>query len=305
MTIKEQYNSLTHLLPVFYQPWYLDACCEKQWELLCVSNPNNEIVLVWPYEFKKIAFFRLFRKPLLCPYLGPFILNHSLQDEALEQLRVNVLKTLPKATFHHWTNNLYQPNFIFFKHQNVSKKCTHLLDLSLPIEQLWQGVQARKRSYIRQAQHKYIFEEKPLDWATFILHHQRAFQNKNKYYPYRQKDFERLEKACLEHNAALCLRVLNQEQQILAQAMLVYDQHTMYYLLGAVAAQNTHGAMAALLWQAIVKAQQLGLKVFDFEGSMDKGIARFFKEMGAKEIPYFENNATHSWLWKLKKMIKP
>jgi hypothetical protein len=45
-------------------------------------------------------------------------------------------------------------------------------------------------------------------------------------------------------------------------------------------------SMPWLLWQAILYAKNSGLTTFDFEGSMIPGVARFFRQFGAKAVPY-------------------
>lgn len=40
------------------------------------------------------------------------------------------------------------------------------------------------------------------------------------------------------------------------------------------------------MWRSILFAKQTGAQVFDFEGSMQPGIEKYFREFGGDLIPY-------------------
>lgn len=71
----------------------------------------------------------------------------------------------------------------------------------------------------------------------------------------------------------------------------VYDENTCYYLLGGVNKNVRVGGVTNLLIQkSIERAKQLGCKIFDFEGSMLKGVEKFFRGFGPELVPYFTVN---------------
>lgn len=79
--------------------------------------------------------------------------------------------------------------------------------------------------------------------------------------------------------------------QLLGTVFCIYDANTCYYLLGGVDKQSgIQGINNLLLQQSIEKAKQLGCKVFDFEGSMMRGVEKFFRGFGPEIIPYFTVN---------------
>ena len=53
MINKSDYNTFCnqHDLPIFYQPWWLDAV-SKNWDVV-VYKKSNQIFGVFPYEIKK------------------------------------------------------------------------------------------------------------------------------------------------------------------------------------------------------------------------------------------------------------
>ena len=59
------------------------------------------------------------------------------------------------------------------------------------------------------------------------------------------------------------------------------------YLFGGFDSENKHhGAGVSCMWQSILKAKDLNLQYFDFEGSMNETIERYFREFGGDMIQY-------------------
>ena len=56
---------------------------------------------------------------------------------------------------------------------------------------------------------------------------------------------------------------------------------------GSTDAGRLHGAMHGLLARAIEEAAATGCTVFDFEGSMLRGVEPFFRGFGGELTPYF------------------
>lgn len=81
----------------------------------------------------------------------------------------------------------------------------------------------------------------------------------------------------------------------IAMCFVVHDGTTAYYLLGGYRAEEKHhGAGAAAMFAAIGRAKELGLRVFDFEGSVIPAIERYFRGFGGRLVPYFTVN--RGWL---------
>ncbi|MBL7911121.1 MAG: GNAT family N-acetyltransferase [Bacteroidia bacterium] len=71
----------------------------------------------------------------------------------------------------------------------------------------------------------------------------------------------------------------------------VYDKNTCYYLLGGVDKKSgIQGINNLLIQKSIEKAKELGCTTFDFEGSMLKGVEKFFRGFGPELIPYYTVN---------------
>lgn len=79
--------------------------------------------------------------------------------------------------------------------------------------------------------------------------------------------------------------------ELLGVVFCVYDKKNCYYLLGGVnKSAGVNGINNLLVQQSIEKAKELGCTVFDFEGSMLKGVEKFFRSFGPDLVPYYTVN---------------
>ena len=78
---------------------------------------------------------------------------------------------------------------------------------------------------------------------------------------------------------------------ILGNVFCVYDKTSCYYLLGGVNKKSgMQGVNNLLVQKSIEKAKELGCTIFDFEGSMLKGVEKFFRSFGPELVPYYTVN---------------
>ncbi|MCC6372736.1 MAG: peptidoglycan bridge formation glycyltransferase FemA/FemB family protein [Bacteroidia bacterium] len=79
--------------------------------------------------------------------------------------------------------------------------------------------------------------------------------------------------------------------ELLGVVFCVYDKNTCYYLLGGVKKDSgVQGVNNLLVQKSIEQAKQLGCHTFDFEGSMLKGVEKFFRSFGPELFPYYTVN---------------
>lgn len=81
------------------------------------------------------------------------------------------------------------------------------------------------------------------------------------------------------------------DQEILGTVFCAYDKNKCYYLLGGVNKKSgIQGVNNLLVQKSIEKAKELGCSIFDFEGSMLKGVEKFFRSFGPELVPYYTVN---------------
>ena len=301
MTPKTAYQSIAHLLPLFHQPWWLDAVCAGNWDV-AILKEQEKILAVWPYQVEKKWGFRLLRNPPFTPYLGPL----SLSEKPLSENWVEDLyRQLPKVHFAQWTclPEFTQKSFVHFRNSKQQQRTTYCIELKLSEEELWQNMHPKRRNAIRKAQSDLIVQAKMMDVDDFAEWQKLAFDEKKNKYPYSAAFLKSvIDKASMQ-NASLNYSVSDKNGNELGQIWLAFDASKMYYLLSATPAQTHRGAIALLLWTAILESKKMGLETFDFEGSMDDGIAHFFHRFGGIKSSYVNYTITHSFLWQWKQKL--
>ncbi|MDO9001547.1 MAG: GNAT family N-acetyltransferase [Bacteroidota bacterium] len=85
--------------------------------------------------------------------------------------------------------------------------------------------------------------------------------------------------------------VANKGNEFLGAVFCVFDKNICYYLLGSVKkSAGIQGVNNLLIQKSIEKAIELGCNTFDFEGSMLKGVEKFFRGFGPELVPYYTIN---------------
>lgn len=77
----------------------------------------------------------------------------------------------------------------------------------------------------------------------------------------------------------------------------IFDKNVCYYLLGGTDKNSgAQGVNNLLVQYSIEKAKELGCSIFDFEGSMLKGVEKFFRGFGPELVPYYTVNKANVFI---------
>jgi lipid II:glycine glycyltransferase (peptidoglycan interpeptide bridge formation enzyme) len=80
-------------------------------------------------------------------------------------------------------------------------------------------------------------------------------------------------------------------EELAGAVFCIYDRRSCYYLLGGTNKKSqVNGLNNLLIQKSIEKAKELGCITFDFEGSMLKGVEKFFRSFGGDLVPYYTIN---------------
>lgn len=304
---KEQYlksPQLLQQLPVFFQPWWLDIVSDN-WHMAMAPGPDGTIAGLWPMALESRLGLSIARNPLLTPYLGPFF-PQSVADAEQAKVFETLWQQLP-----HWdsfdmdtTVAFNRADLLRQKDMDVAKKITFEIDLAPGEEELWRAMNSNHRNLIRQAEAGHSVIEGAEQTARLLQLHRETFSRKNKPYPFVPAMIDRLVQRSKEQKSGSMWYLQDAEGQITATIFTVWDRQKMYLLLSATEPETAHpGAVRLLIWHAIRAARQKGLSVFDFEGSMDPGIAAFFRRFGGSQKTYLCASRNRSLLWKVKKKL--
>jgi len=247
------------------------------------------------YEKRKFG-LRIFRNPPYTPVMGPFLEIKAKNPVAIMDFWKEVLSLLADFldNFHSsiisvsLSRNVIDTQPFIWKKFKVVPGYTYVVGLNEPIDNIRGNMSAEKRNDINKATRDGLLVEqvnnfevvKALVFKTFLR--QELSVNKD----YLSKIL--FEFATEDNSFAF---VTFKDNSPIAASFCVYDRNTAYYLLGGYDDKNRHhGAGALSVWEAIKHAQGLGLKYFDFEGSMVPPIEKYFRGFGGKLTPYYRVN---------------
>lgn len=287
-------------IPVFAQPWWLDIVGD-QWDVLLTTD-QGIITAALPIVIEQKWGLRLIRNPLMTPYLGPLLADQASPITVLTQLWAQ----MPAYSSFELQ---CQPGFrdaAFFEDLGftVKERVTYFLDLQQDVDQILGNMHSKHRNLIRQADRVNRLESGPEFIKELLRMHQETYQRKNKKYPYPCDLIIRLLQASIIQNQGKVFMSRNEQGMLTGGVFIIWDQQKAYLLMSGMHQEIVHpGAVRWLIYKALLFAKDLGLTIFDFEGSMDPGIASFFRRFGGEEQQYLQLSHYPSAIWRLKKRL--
>lgn len=288
-------------LPLFIQPWWLDAVC-KHWSSVSIEQ-EGRLEAIWCFQLENKWGLRLLRNPPLCPYMGPvfFAQGAAPHQEMLEAL----FRQLPRVAYLQFTTLPGLETGRFFSERGLlaERRRTFYVDLRQDEDFLFNAIQPRRRNYIRSASRQlYVETSTDPDLELFVQWHRRAFEKKGKAYPYNLRLIRNVFDQGKARGNSPFLIARQANGAIAAMLWTPVDRDKAYHLLAAIdPGLKVNGTMDFLTWEAMRRARAAGLSCYDFEGSMDEGIARFFRNFGGEEQSFMAYEHTFSQLWRLKR----
>ena len=277
---------------IFATSWWLDAVMPDSWDAVELSRDGQTIARL-PYAVMRKMGLTLLINPHLTQTLGPWLApltgKYATQLAQQRELFTSLIDRLPPHDLFHQTFHYSITNWLpfYWKGFTQTTRYTYVIDDLTDLSQVWNNFHSNTRRVIRKAKKKVIVRS-DLDLEKFLDLNTMTFQRQGRSLPYSRELVRRLDAACVNHQARRMFFAEDAQGRIHAALYLIWDERSAYYLLGGGDPNlRNSGAMNLLMWQAIQFASTV-TKKFDFEGSMIEPIEIFFRNFGARQIPYFQ-----------------
>lgn len=244
--------------------------------------------------FKEKRFgINYYRNPPITPIIGPFLYVKAQTPCTIMQkwkdtidLMTTFFEKLPFSILYvSFDKKVIDTQPLIWKKYKVIPGYTYVIDLEKPVEELRKNMCTKRRQNINKAFREGLTLRlnddlrivKSLVLKTFLRQNKKVdtFYLDNVLFQFANKD-----------NSFSF--VSYQDKKPSAAGFFVYDKKTVYYILGGYDEENSHaGAVSSIIWEAIQLSKKLGIKYFDFEGSMIPHIERFFRGFGGILTPYY------------------
>ena len=302
MTPKELYREFCQSndnIPIFMTDWWMDAVCAgKEWDVLLSIDQNGAIQAAIPYLIRKRAWMRYIVMPQMTQ-IGGIWLRDDLHNNPTLILQIckdftTQLDALKLAYYYqHYPIFSPTPNYMQTMGFRINKRTTYqILDLS-NIDNVIEAFSKNKKRQLQKALS--LHADTQMTAEEFYRFHLQCMRAQGKEISYTREFLLVLDRKTQRKNQSTILSIRNLDNQVLAAAFLVWDKHKMYYLIPCY--DPTHkesGASALLVLEAIKLARKEGV-IFDFEGSMIKGIANHYKQFGSTPTTYYSVEKYYKW----------
>jgi hypothetical protein len=285
------------------QDWWMDAVCAgKEWDVLLSHDANGDIRAAMPYLLCKRKWIRYVLMPQMTQIGGLWIRtdlhNDTKQVQGICQDIAEQLQALKLAYYYQQfpCSSGAAAAFAQMGFKTKERITYRIEDLS-NIESLIASFSKNKKRQLQKAQS--LHADYTLSAEDFYRFHTQCMQEQGKQINYTREFLLVLDRKTQRLEQGKYIAIRNAEDQLLAAAFVVWDQHHLYYLIPCYSNQHKDsGAGALLVLEAIKLAQQLG-RAFDFEGSMDSGIANHYKQFGSTPTSYYGVEKYYKWWFKL------
>lgn len=308
----EQYTrwcAETPLLPLYMQPWWLLAAsgCEEMSVLYTAEAKEDDPTLMWPLFMPT---WRHLIVPPCCQFAGPLsdrsgavgektfdrdrYIAHLTAMQALGDALPSSLRYIEAhLPLDYWD---WLPCETPAGVWRSSIAYTHLLDLTQkPPQELYNSLIRRKvrRATTLGLRELWAEETNVATCADRLVELCHKSLHRSGGDRLCASSLRRLVTAAVtRRQGALLLLLSPHTDEPVAGAFVAHHAGTAYYIAGGqVRTPEGEDAMALLLDRLITWSRETGCHTFDFEGSMQRGIAFFFRSFGAVPHPYLRLQA--------------
>ncbi|MCY7411244.1 MAG: GNAT family N-acetyltransferase [Chitinophagales bacterium] len=302
MSDKETYlNFPIKHLPLFHQPFWLNAVAGENWDVVIVKK-EDEVIATLPYGFKKSNTGIQLFTPLLPQFLGPYFLIEAATPREKLNRETEILRSLaeqlPKFSSAEMRWHFNYQNWLpfYWKKFKQTTRYTYVINNLIDSQKVYDEFNEKIRREIKKGEQQFKVRSENLNLENFFLLLKKNLEKKNYHLPFNESFIRNLYEACIVNDAGKIFVAEDANGKIAAAIFVAWDSTTAYYIIGGKDPEmGNSGAMSFLFWNAF---QQLRSKVssFDFEGSMIEGVESYFRSFGAVQHSFFQLSKYNSSL---------
>lgn len=282
-------------IPLFHQPWWLDAVAGRdQWNGLVSGATFASKPSILPIYSTSKWFFSKIHKPTLTTYQGPIWAGYGMLHP-LEQMRVvsktwpDLIKQIPPTTsFRHTIFPDFQYAYPFHEAGfELGIRYTYTIDLNQPIESIFKNFRRDVKRKLNKTLDNYQIVESS-DLSLFFPLLNNVYQRQNQPTPFSYAFLEHLFLSAHEQAQVKLFLLQGSARHTLGGVLLFYDHQRVYLLASGLNEEGRKtGTFQQLIWHTL-QYFSTSKQVFDFCGSMMPNIADSNQSMGGLAHTYLE-----------------
>ncbi|OIP84711.1 MAG: hypothetical protein AUK44_01805 [Porphyromonadaceae bacterium CG2_30_38_12] len=312
ISLYREFCSQNSQVPLFIQPWWMDAVCPKfKWNVLLFTK-KNQILGVWVFQVFEKWGFKLIIQPQLTQYNGIWINRpDNLSDNKVisfdNKVITNLLKQFESVKFSYFDQNFHHSfsNWLPFYWRGFKQttRYTYQIKNILDTDKCFEEFNYDKRNLIKKSINKLTCTH-TLSGEDFYKITKENLAKLGKKISYSESTFLALYRASTERGQSAVLACYDDANTLHAALFLVWDEHVAYNLISTINPDlKASGGSALVVWEAI-KFLKDKTQIFDFEGSMIESVENSFRHFGTSQVPYFRVRKYNSFVFRLLYLLK-
>ncbi|MEL3901256.1 MAG: hypothetical protein P1P60_00255 [Treponema phagedenis] len=313
MTNKEKYRNFYKSHPdicVFSAPWWLDAVAGEAWDVILIEE-GGSIIASFPYVYTKGKLgIKKIEMPQLTQKLGPYIVydkNISYTsrigyEHKIYQKIINALPVYDEFNISFDQNYKNWLPFYWNGFEQTVRYSYRLIEIK-DYEKIFDFFTKEKKKKIKKHSDSLFFKmDMPFD--VFYDYFEAVIKQRGGMVSYSRSLFKTICEHVYINNAGKIFYCVDSKDNIHAIQFVIWDSKIAYALTGIrLKEYNTTGGTEFLIYEIIKYVSQF-VDVFDFEGSMIKGVEESYRYFGTQQTEYYSISKVNNKLLKLYRALR-
>ena len=267
----------------------METVCEgKRWDVL-LSRRDGSVEGALPYLIGRRCGLRYILQPQLTQFNGPWYrsddpaLRRRVGDDLERQLRQLHLAVYLQR----FAPDISDPApFSPDRGYRCSQRVTYRFD-PIPDPDTLPALADRGRKRGLEAVDNAYTLDKAVPTAEFADFHQRYWERRSGHDLIPKELLIRVVQTALDRRQGLLYGLRDASGSLMAARFVAFDDHCAYALLSALQTDALRNSMTRLVWATMTDLYKR-TEIYDFEGSMDPGIAHFYRSFGSTATAFLE-----------------
>jgi len=251
--------------------WYLD-CVADNWDALVL----NDYEAVMPLPWRQKYFIKYIYPPAWTQQLGVFS-KFKVNAQLVKEFINSIPRKFKKISIQFNSEN----NLSLFK---TEKRTNYILPLNKSYEEIYVGFNKNRKRYLKKTLKKeYLIDTEIAtdDFFDFYL-------NESKNYEIIENEITTIKTLLKKNKESVFIWGIRNDKKLMASLIWLKDDKRITYLLPVADKTAKEIGFPTLLVSEVIRQNSNSNLVFDFEGSMLKGVGEFYRSFGGKQEAYFK-----------------
>ncbi|MGZ3921220.1 MAG: GNAT family N-acetyltransferase [Bacteroidia bacterium] len=270
---------------------------DKRLTLVGIYKDEHQLIGGFYFMNTKKFGFTFLKLPPYTPHCGLFFTSQSTNRSSINNFSKEILtevcsyisKEKSALTVLAFPSSIIDLQPFIWEKYKVVPNYTYRIELSKSLEDIKANFDSKNRNVINKAiKEDVVVEENKLGKKELysFFNNSLSTTDANIY----ENELKNIFNHFCDPSNSFSMEA-RKSNELLGIVFCVYDKNVCYYLLGGVNKNSgVQGVNNLLVLKSIEKAKALGCSTFDFEGSMLKGVEKFFRSFGPELIPYYTVN---------------